>query len=232
MADKIHIHQICLGDVLFTLKIAFKLLEFGYHVSWQIGAKYNWIADYIKHPNLRFGPPDGEYLTLDLANSIEENHPYDIMTCKYKMIGKVLPQLPKELHNIDFGDWQKYIRINRNKEKENDLFHNYLGLKDNSKYVLANNNFGYYQSRDGVTSNIQNKELPIVWMQILGGYTMFDWIKVIENATEIHTVDTSVVYLIESINTKAKVLNMYPRHSDHVEKLLKGITHKSWQFVK
>lgn len=233
MTNKIYITQPCLGDTLYCLKIAFKLIEHGYEVYWQVDNKYNWISSYIINNNLHFHRPELEYLKLDLSHSIEDDHPYDLMTCKYKMIGKTLPQLPEALHNIDFSDWQKYIKINRNKDKENELYYNYFGLKDSSRYILANQNYGQGQIREGILENIrQVSDLPIIWNQFVGGFTLFDWIKVIENAVQIHTVDTSIQYIIESIPIKAEKLFLYPRHPEHTQKALIDVLKLNWSFVK
>ncbi len=48
-------------------------------------------------------------------------------------------------------------------------------------------------------------------MRQIPGYTMLDWAKVIINAKEIHTVETSVVYMFEALPLKAKEIHIYPR---------------------
>jgi hypothetical protein len=48
-------------------------------------------------------------------------------------------------------------------------------------------------------------------MDILDGFTLFDWSKIIENASEIHTVATSNLFLLETLNLKANKVNIYPR---------------------
>jgi hypothetical protein len=67
-------------------------------------------------------------------------------------------------------------------------------------------------------------------LSFINGYTLFDWSKVIENATEIHTVDTSVIYLVEKLTTKSK-LYLYPRHPEHTEKCLSDMLNKNWIYV-
>ena len=111
-----------LGDILFTQKIAHKLIENGYKVYWPL-VKYRWLSDYIFTENLNwFNCPEPSH-TLKLNNSIEFNHPYDIMTCKYSMIGNSMDFLPKELHKIEYKDWCNYFNFERNHNKENYLFY-------------------------------------------------------------------------------------------------------------
>lgn len=100
-----------LGDILFCQKIAHKLIEYGHVVYWPIaqrnhfGGNYQWLEDYIKYDNLHFTTTSEYDFILDLSNSIESNHPHDIMTCKYRMIEKTLPNLHKNLRDLVYDDW-------------------------------------------------------------------------------------------------------------------------------
>ena len=65
---------------------------------------------------------------------------------------------------------------------------------------------------------------------MIHGYSMFDWSKVIECATEIYCVDTSLFYLIDMLDLKAGKLEAYskfnPPHFMHTEGLFKA----SWNY--
>lgn len=76
-----------------------------------------------------------------------------------------------------------------------------------------------------------NTNIKVIEISLIGDKTLFDWCKVIENATEIHTVDTSINYVIETLNLKAVELNIYPRHSDHIKKCLGPIFKKPYKWV-
>jgi len=118
---------------------------------------------------------------------------------------------------LDWKNWSEGFQFNRKIDKENELYYNVLGLKDDSEYVFVN--------RYANTENRKNNELvfpdfdiPIVDLQILNGFSLFDWCKVIENAKEIHTVHTSMPYLIDRLNIKAKKYYMYQGiHNPNVE---------------
>ena len=83
-----------------------------------------------------------------------------------------------------------------------------LGLKDNSEYVFVNK---YANTENRKYNGIDHLkfDLPIINLKILNEFTLFDWCKVIENAKEIHTVHTSINYLIEVLNIKAEKYCMY-----------------------
>lgn len=229
--DKITIYQpVGLGDILFCQKIAHKLIEYGYTVYWPM-SKYYWISDYIKKDKLIWSHPKQPSESLVLQHSIETNHPYDLMTCKYDMIGKTLPHINYNLHSINWNDWSNYLLINRNIEKENHLFYNVLGLKDGDEYIFTNKMYGVGQYNTNVGNNIIDKSIKVIELGFINGFTLFDWSKVLENASEIHTVDTSINYLIEILKLKTDKLFIYPRHPEHVFKSLHNLFKTKWEWV-
>lgn len=229
--DKVTIHQPQgLGDILFCQKIAYKLIEYGYTVYWPM-TKYSWISEYINKDNLIWGSSQTQTLSLNLQNSIETNHPYDVMSCKYDMIGKTLPTIDIELHSINYCDWSDYLIINRNKQKEDYIYYNILGLKDNEEYVFINQLYGNNQFMKEVPYGIVNKNLKVINKKLIDGYTLFDWSKVIENASEIHTVDTSINYLIDVLNIKSKILKVHPRNGIDTKKCLFRLFKTKWDWV-
>ena len=64
-------------------------------------------------------------------------------------------------------------------------------------------------------------------------YSLFDWCKVFENATEIHTVDTSLSYIFEKLNLKAKRKCLYSRNNpkDSFSRMKKIFTNVDWEYV-
>jgi hypothetical protein len=221
-----------LGDVLFLQKMGISFIEEGYVVYWPIIPKYRWIENYITVEHLHFhNSPQTPAITINCQHSIEENHPYDVMSCKYKMIKRDHPHLSEKLVNLTHDDYEKYIRITRNQQKEDELYYNVLGLRDGEKFVFVNKNYGINQTHNGVYDNIGNKSFRVVSLDFIPNYTLFDWSKVLENASEIHTVDTSINYLIDTLKLKANVLNLYPRHPDHTKKCLSNIFKTKWNWM-
>jgi hypothetical protein len=140
------------------------------------------------------------------------------MEAKYQMVG------------LDYNGWQEYFTFNRNFIKENELYYNVLGLKDDEKYTLISKTWGtqpnfaskdvYYESKDNV-----------VEIKLIDGYTLFDWSKVIEKANEISIVDTSFNYIIEKLDINAKKLflnsRFTPSNFSHIINLFK----KDWIYI-
>jgi hypothetical protein len=44
-----------------------------------------------------------------------------------------------------------------------------------------------------------NTEFQIIYVRKLDGYSIFDWMGVVEKASEIHCVDSSFIHLVESM---------------------------------
>lgn len=205
-------HPIGIGDIFYLQYIARIYLQKGYQVIWPIRKDISWIKDYI--PDINFCLPEDQFpgkeyygqdliihspgfVYLGLKNAhMWNNIDQHIMGSKYSLM------------NLDWNLWNEGFIFNRNTEKEDDLYYNVLGLKDDSKYVLWNN----MASCDVRTTNILDDlkvDYPIVKLQILDGYSLFDWCKVIEKATEIHTVHTGINYLIDKLDIQCEKYYMY-----------------------
>ena len=223
------IHQPAgIGDVFFLQYVVRKYMAMGYHVIWPLKDEILWIKDYIldiefcsrqdDFPGKQYYgqdvvilSPQFVYLGLDKPHFWQNNYGVkDEDTCMV-MQSKYL------LMNLDWNQWSEGFKFTRNIDKENDLYYNVLGLKDDSEYVFSN--------RYANTENRKNNELifpefdlPVIENAIGGGFNLFDWCKVIENAKEIHTVHTSVPYLIDKLNIKAVKYCMYQGiHQPNVE---------------
>ena len=48
-------------------------------------------------------------------------------------------------------------------------------------------------------------------MQFIKGYSIFDWCKVLENATGIYSMDTCINFFIEKLNLKTKIIEITSR---------------------
>jgi hypothetical protein len=193
-----------IGDIFFCQKIAKAMIIQGYQIVWPLRPDIVWIRDYIK--DIYFPSVDDSFPGKDIFDNaagyiIEENGAFistatadithndgKIMSSKYSMIG------------LDYDDWQDYFKFDRNLDKENELYYNVLGLTDNTEFVLINNLY----NTDIKNSNLFSKnnfDLPVVELKILDGFTLFDWCKIIEKAKKIYTINTSINYIIEVLNT-------------------------------
>ncbi len=201
-----------LGDILFCEPIARHFYNEGKNqIFWPIMDRFMWLTHYIKYidfvpssscpidyESLHLGltNTDVYFVPLRFANPIVrklkpyEEEPYHMMLDKYRMLG-----LPEDM-------W-KTLKWERNLKKENKLYN--LLVKDKN-YILINSKWS-----NGKVPIETDSTFQIINMNILDGFTLFDWAKIIENASEIHTVATSNLFLLETLNLKANKVNIYPR---------------------
>ena len=111
-----------------------------------------------------------------------------------------------DLYKLDWQFWKEAAMWEHDRENESRLFN--LVVKDDSPYNLVNNVFG---SNNQLRVNIKpNNGLRNVEMRTISGFSIFDWAGIIENATEIHTVSTSIVYILELMPINSPI-HLYPR---------------------
>ena len=214
-----------IGDIFFLIKASTIICNLGYNIVWPLKKEIFYIKDYlITHKNLTFIKEgdnfnfSGDYIIIDFQNA-DKIFDGSLLIAKYKL-------LKNYGLDIDYKDWNKYLILKRNIEKENDLFYNVLNLKDGEEYLIKN----CIRSKNIIHNIETNSNLKIIEMKIMPNFSFFDWSKVIENAKEIWTIDTAINYLIEVLDTKADRLVVYPRHEDNTKKALQHIWYKNWEW--
>lgn len=107
-----------------------------------------------------------------------------------------------DMYGMDFRTWKHNSMWQRDAAKETELFER---LNCNGKYRLINRVFGS-------TSQYRAK-IPYdgIEMTTIRGFSLFDWAMVAEQAHDIHTVSTSLFYVLEMLNLNCDEIRMYPR---------------------
>jgi hypothetical protein len=198
------------GDILFIMPIAYKYLKMGYRVIWP-----TIFTELQKHfPDIIFidkqlinidynekkmiDGPNFTILPLRWACEILKLDYHNAMAAKYKLL-----DIPVETWRETLYYWKEDTKA------EDELFYNILNLTENTKYTLINNMF----TRDFTKSSAM--QFPTndknIYLDRIEGFTLLDWIKVIKNADKIYTVSTSIVYLIELLDLKAKEIHIFSR---------------------
>lgn len=120
--------------------------------------------------------------------------PYtQVMRAKYDMYG------------IDFTTWRN-TTFRRNPEREAKLQH-LVGA--HGDYKVAN---AFYGSESQMHKAIA-LEGNVINMRTIDGYSLFDWAGVLEHASEIHAVSSSILYILELLDLNMP-LHLYPRKED------------------
>lgn len=186
-----------LGDILFCMNIANEFIKHGHKVVWPVESQFVNIQKHF--PQVTF--IDKSLLKInyeDMTETVTETaiiiplrfsqnnlglHVRDCMKSKYMMFGR------------DWNDWREF-EIVRDKAAEQKLM-DFLRIKDGDPYVVVNRNFKTSIKRVPI---VLNTYLRVIEMNPIEGFTMIDWSGVLERATEIHTVSTSIIYLLEKLD--------------------------------
>lgn len=195
-----------LGDVLWCIQVADHYIKHGYRVYFPVGdLYYDQVSSYIKKENLVWLRESDEfplkylyglstpmelegdvYLPLSSANYIIPSAPL--------MVSKLI------LSNTPLKDWRGTFEIARNHDREKLLIEKYNLHGD---YILVNKTFGTYgfSNPADVGSIAINPDVKIHKMSFeedqSNGFHLFDWIGALEKAKEIHSVHTSLSFLID-----------------------------------
>jgi hypothetical protein len=216
-----------IGDVLFVQKICSILARENrvyYPIDqacWDNGV-CQVVSDAIMLPRSRI-EIQPHFTTVNLSDQPKKNGYIDTMTSKYDGLG------------IDWRDWSSYLKYNRVKDRERNLFEHY-GIKDNEPYTVLNPFFNSKPETMSIGSKIMQevqegyKGKVIVIDPHLEGTTVFDYCSILENAEEIHTVDTCFQYIVETLEVKATRLVVYPRHPNRSELTVGKLFSKPWEW--
>jgi hypothetical protein len=198
-----------LGDIIFVMAIAQKYKNSGFTVFFPVDDVYLGKASIQKSfPGIKFVPMSGFKLLTDYGDCCihEDEHKIVINllnTSKYKkhMEKKYLRlYLP-----VDF--WRN-VRIERDTNAENALL-KILKISEGEKFNLINE---YYSNKKSISMEVKiDNNYRNVYLKNIEGYSLFDWIGVIERAESIHSVHTSIQYIIDILENTTKELHIYPR---------------------
>lgn len=224
-----------IGDVLFLQKMAKHFLDLGYSVYFPLLPQLLFIKDYIKLDNLFFCSVNDEFPYKELFNTtnliITHELIYVPATYSDRYIGGSCLESKYKLINLDFSDWQDFLIFNRDLLKENRLFYDILKLKDDEEYCLINKRWG--TPPNSLTKDVYyDFKGKIIEIDMIDGFNIFDWCKVIENASQISIVDTSFNYLIEKLELKSSKNYLTSRFTipnfSHIINLFKT----NWTFIQ
>lgn len=224
-----------LGDILFLSKIRKILTDSGYEVIHPVIKEYKWLGEYIKGnfpvienmEYLDFYNSVGLYIDKKIIDN-KEITVIPLSTADRLYAGSVMDAKYKFL-NINFNDWFNFLEIKRNINKENELFYEVLKLKEGDDYVLINNNYG--SPPNFLKKNIQVGHTKKIYMDFYENFTLFDWIGVMEKASEIHVVESSINYVLEKLNITPEKIFIYSKHNPPSFTHVKHLFSKNWNYI-
>ena len=131
---------------------------------------------------------------------------------------------------MDYNGWQNYFKFSRNEEAENILFYDVLKLDDHVKYSFVNMLYASPPEVARKSFDASGIDSRVVEMSMVDGYTIFDWCKVIEKASQIYCVDTSLFYIIDLLDLKATRLEAYSKFDPPDYMHIDGLFNTPWKY--
>ena len=186
------------GDILIVLPIAKHYHDLGHKVYWIVPEKYRPMFDYIDYVTVVDEAVEGSRI-IDLSFGINQQSDVHKLWMKRRNSLDSFVTLKYELAGVPIEKLRK-LEYNRNLQKEIELW-DMVYPRDN--YILVHSGSDY-----GRTINIDSD--LVVDFYPIEGYTIFDWRKVIENASEIHCIDSSLANFVDSIPDLTAELFYYP----------------------
>lgn len=199
-----------LGDCIWSQGIAHHFIQKGHHVIWPVKPQFVdglqraypkiiWVSDEAVKSHYfdikEMVEVDGMIIAPIRWSDSYMKVPYMyVMKSKYDMYG------------LDWKIWKNHALWRNDHEKQSELL-NVLGIKYGEEFVLVNRTFGT-DSQLKVDINVQN--VRVVEMRNIPSFSLFDWFSVMNIAKEIHTVSTSIIYMLEMI-PYAKPIHLYVR---------------------
>jgi len=201
-----------IGDIIFVMSIAQKYVNDGYIVDFPVFPEHmenpsiqkyfptiNFIStndfpEYNKYCGGIKGVEDDKYISIPLRASATRR-PNQHMKEKYEFLG------------LDFNMWRD-MKINRDYDAEKELL-NHLEITDGQEFNLINENHMFFFEKISIPVNKDEKN---IFMSKIDGFSLFDWIGVMEKAKSIHTVGTSIIFLMDIYDTMPKDMQFYPRN--------------------
>lgn len=203
-----------LGDIIYLQKVIYKLNE-KYHpeqIIWPLDELYMYAKTYLDTPsNVLFvcDKDEFEHKDIYLSDAKEVTTTDNLIyipfqfshEIKYNNNFKYIMRSKYEFVNLDGADWYDFVKIKRNQNKERELFD--LIIKDKSKpYIIVNKSFGPITNAKKRSDIDPKTNLNVIEMSNVDGFSPFDWSFILENAQEVHTVETSIAYILKILNIK------------------------------
>jgi len=228
-----------LGDIIFCQKIADFLLAHGYQIWWPVIDQYFFsINRHMPKRGINFCRQSDEFPMKELffsniANPVQEGETANIyLPLQHADLGYPGESVLKAKYKtmaIDYSNWQSHFKFVRNSSQEDVLFYDVLGLVDDRKYSFVNLWYGSPPESLKAESSI-NTEHQIIEMSMIDGFTIFDWCKVLEEASEIYCVDTGLFYIIDMLQLKATKLEAYSKFNPSNYMHIDGLFQKPWNY--
>jgi hypothetical protein len=238
-----YIDQPCgLGDIFFCQKLTYLLATNDNKIIWPVNDNLLYIKNYIRNEYVTFIKLSETDRFIDqfksnttdiLIDEKEENIYLPIKNSNVKL-GRPIMESKYKFINGSTDDWQNYFNIDRNIDRENNLYYDILKLNDDSVYNVVNKKYGTPPITAIKNEVCSNNSFDNIEIDFIDGINVFDWCKVLENSRNIFTIDTCFMFIIEKLSFKHSNvgLHVWSRHNPADFFDIETIFSKNWNFIK
>jgi hypothetical protein len=209
-----------LGDIFFLQKAIDSLLADGWNIIWPVSEYFLYLSEYIKKENLKFYSmsekyPFKEYFNISEKEIKQIQIKEDIVL--YIPFGSIPMKEKYLLLNIQSNGWVDNFIFDRNLDREI-LLKNKYNIKDGEEFIYVNDLFA--SPPNMMKRNIVIKTDKKIVYNDGESCHIFDYCWILENAKELHLVESATCYLVEKLNTTDKLfmysrkINDRPQHPD------------------
>lgn len=250
MSDKVCVikQPAGIGDIFFCQKIAQSVREETEYkkVIWPVASTYSYLKDYMIAEDVEFVDETQEFSFKDVYNLNSlymvqtdeylfvplQTSDYVQKTCRCHNNHLAHGHMKYDFCNVDYSDWKDYFNFKRNDERENSLIEK-VGVDITKPYNLINNNCGTYPNYGKREDLVPDNDYQNVYMDFYEGVNLFDWVKIFENAKEIHTVETSIYYILEKLNLEDVYIYAKPTPQNRANDFsyMKDHCNKNWKYI-
>lgn len=228
------------GDIFFCQKIACKLHEkYNCNIIWPVIPEFYFLKDYLKdYSFVTYYDASKDFPYKQYYNNteiiVEDNFLFLPLCFADKVFGDCSVMNAKYKYvNLNYHDWVDYFNFTRNVENEKFLYYDILGLHDGEEYILVNRNFASPPNMQRCNKIPQLFNKKTIEIRLIGGISIFDWCKVITQASELHFVETSFNYMIEKmILPEDTKLFMYSKWNPPNFNQVRHLFKKEWNYVQ
>lgn len=119
-----------------------------------------------------------------------------------------------DLYGLDYRDWKDKAMWERDKLREAELMLEYdysSDLETMYPFIFKNVIFGSDCKLKINIKDVTFSGIPTIEMYPIDRFSLFDWAAIIRCAEQIHTVSSSILYMLELLPLQAKEIHLYAR---------------------
>lgn len=234
------IYQPCgLGDIIWIQPILDRYINDGYKVHLPvIDLYYDMLATQLQKPNLIWyhesqNFPLKEFYGTHMTVNTETDIYVPVSFANYYLKNCSIMASKYYYTNTPLSNWHKSFSLTRNEEREQKLINVYnINLK--KPFTLLNMTYGTPPNHVVRSTPKIHTDNQVIEMSFEKDkkhqFNLFDWIGVIEKATEIHTVETSLCYLVDKYS-KTDNIFMYEKRRDNERPTYYNLTNMVYRNV-